>query len=122
MLLKAEVKEVSLEECRYNYTFHEVPNVKDRIFDTHLCAKNKIRHQDACEGKKIYRNFDIHFLKSVIQHLGDSGSGLVLEQDGTYFVAGIVSFGLSCNTSLPGFYTRVWSYLDWIENIVWPEL
>lgn len=56
-----------------------------------------------------------------IDFLGDSGTGLYLSQNETYFVAGVTSFGVSCNTSLPAFYTRVYKYLDWIENIVWKD-
>jgi hypothetical protein len=48
--MKAEVEEVALEECRFNYTFHNVLHIKDKIAETHLCAKNKKEHQDACEG------------------------------------------------------------------------
>lgn len=35
---------------------------------------------------------------------------------------GITSFGSrKCGTKKPGVYTRVSSYLNWIESIVWPE-
>lgn len=119
VLLKAEVKEVPLEECRYNYTFPiAVSLVKDSIYETHLCAKNKLKHQDACGGLKDL--FRLYFTTTFL--LGDSGSGLVFEYNETYFVAGIVSFGLSCFTPVPALYTRVYKYLDWIEEIVWPHL
>lgn len=36
--------------------------------------------------------------------------------DGVFYVVGITSFGISCNTSLPSFYGRVSSYIDWIEK------
>lgn len=36
-------------------------------------------------------------------------------------VVGVVSFGASCGTELPGVYTRVAFYIEWIESIVWPN-
>lgn len=35
-------------------------------------------------------------------------------------IVGVVSFGVSCGTALPGVYTRVAFYVGWIESIVWP--
>lgn len=36
-----------------------------------------------------------------------------------YTVVGVTSFDSNCGTKLPGIYTRVYSYLNWIEQIVW---
>lgn len=63
-----------------------------------LCANNRKVHTDTCEG--------------------DSGSALQLRQDGKFYIVGVTSFGVSCGTSLPSFYARVASYLDWIEEYV----
>lgn len=39
-----------------------------------------------------------------------------------YTVVGITSFAKQCgDLNAPGVYTRVYDYLDWIENIVWPN-
>lgn len=38
-----------------------------------------------------------------------------------YTIVGVTSFGRYCGTRTPGVYTRVYSYVDWIENIVWPN-
>ena len=46
---------------------------------------------------------------------GDSGGPLVVEVDGTYKLAGIVSWG-SSNCDTYGAYTRVSYFLDWIEE------
>lgn len=44
------------------------------------------------------------------------------EHDDAYIeVAGITSFGKFCGSSTPGVYSNVYAYLDWIEQIVWPE-
>ena len=39
-----------------------------------------------------------------------------------YTIIGVVSYGQAdCGTlGIPGIYTRVFHYLDWIESIVWP--
>ncbi|XP_055596422.1 CLIP domain-containing serine protease B4-like [Uranotaenia lowii] len=48
---------------------------------------------------------------------GDSGGGLVAQVDGYYYEYGIVSWGRGCGQrDIPGVYTRVASYLDWIED------
>ena len=50
---------------------------------------------------------------------GDSGGPLNYEDPATglYSVIGIVSFGIGCaEVGHPGVYTRVSSFLSWIEN------
>ncbi|XP_053690329.1 CLIP domain-containing serine protease B4-like [Sabethes cyaneus] len=46
---------------------------------------------------------------------GDSGGGLVAAVDGVYYAYGIVSWGYGCGRQgVPGVYTRVTSFMDWI--------
>lgn len=37
-------------------------------------------------------------------------------------IVGITAFGQTCGGSIPGIYTAVYSYLEWIERQVWPEM
>jgi len=49
---------------------------------------------------------------------GDSGGGLVVAVGGRPTLAGLVSAGAQCGSpSFPGIYTRVLSYLPWIQEV-----
>lgn len=56
---------------------------------------------------------------------GDSGGPLQTvhnKHSCMYTVVGITSFGYEiCGSEYPGIYTRVHSYINWIESIVWPS-
>ncbi|XP_050563476.1 serine protease snake [Spodoptera frugiperda] len=73
-----------------------------------LCAGKLIGGKDACQG--------------------DSGGPLqvniplpIKTQGNMNYVVGVTSFGIGCGLpGLPGVYTRVASFADWIEGIVWP--
>ena len=50
---------------------------------------------------------------------GDSGGPLIAQteggRDGAMYLAGVVSFGSNaCQGSIPGVYTRVSKFMDWI--------
>jgi len=52
---------------------------------------------------------------------GDGGGPLVCEKGGQWYQVGIVSFGIGCGRrNVPGVYTSVKEYSDWIENIILP--
>lgn len=65
--------------------------------DTTLCAGAEGR--DACDG--------------------DGGGPLVCEKDGQWYQVGIVSFGIGCGRrNVPGVYTKVEDYEEWIEQTI----
>ena len=50
---------------------------------------------------------------------GDSGGPLMSESNGQWVLDGIVSFGTDkCDSEVPGVYTRVSKYLQWIDSII----
>lgn len=91
---KAKVTELSINQCKKSYE-------KTRLVfaDSQLCALNLVKTADTCQG--------------------DSGGPLQLFKDDQYFIVGITSFGIGCGSSLPGIYTRVNSFIDWIEKRIW---
>lgn len=50
---------------------------------------------------------------------GDGGGPLVCEKEGQWYQVGIVSFGIGCGRpNVPGVYTMVEAYEEWIERAV----
>lgn len=88
---------VSNDQCKQSYS-----NFKNTVIDDNaICAGYLSGGKDACQG--------------------DSGGPLMLarmQQDSyLYYQIGIVSYGFKCaEPGFPGVYTRVTSYLQWIEN------
>ncbi|KAH8362421.1 hypothetical protein KR200_007041, partial [Drosophila serrata] len=106
ILLRAGLDLVPVDKC--NASFAEQPStiraLKRGIIDSLLCAADSKQKKDACQG--------------------DSGGPLIQEVnivDGIYSVLGVISSGFGCATKTPGLYTRVASFLSYIEGIVWPD-
>ncbi|CAG4956208.1 unnamed protein product [Colias eurytheme] len=101
LLLKANVTVVETSKCSALYgTWRRLP---DGIARTQICAGDEQGRFDTCQG--------------------DSGGPLqaLTSPDGQYRLVGVTSFGRGCASTVPGVYTRVASYLDWIEGVVWPR-
>ncbi|KAH8361070.1 hypothetical protein KR200_004842 [Drosophila serrata] len=106
ILLRAALELVPLAQCNISYSEQPVAvrNLKEGVIDSLLCAADKKQKADACKG--------------------DSGGPLIREvdiEDGIYTILGIINSGIGCATKTPGLYTRVASFLDFIERIVWPD-
>ena len=64
-------------------------------------------------------NFNNSKISGVDSCGGDSGGPLVYRAiaDDPYYQVGIVSYGTKiCGQGVPGVYTRVTSFLDWIQS------
>ncbi|XP_004524624.2 serine protease snake-like [Ceratitis capitata] len=98
VLMKTNLTIVSNRECTQYYE-------TDGIIYSQICASDPVRLSDTCQG--------------------DSGGPLILYRNLTEYhyevpyVVGLTSFGIGCGTGTPGVYTRVASYIDWIEKIVY---
>ncbi|XP_070158219.1 venom protease isoform X1 [Polyergus mexicanus] len=93
---------VDRESCAKSFNgFSKLPRGLD---DNMLCVldTNVTRRSDACQG--------------------DSGGPLLMFTGPNHSIVGITAFGQSCGGSIPGVYTAVYSYLEWIERQVWPEI
>jgi len=101
VLLKAALEIVPLPECNNIYREQQglTRQLANGLVGTQLCAFDRNYEKDACQG--------------------DSGGPFGTQIDERHYLVGITSFGLSCGSAIPGIYTNVTSYLDYIENICW---
>lgn len=74
---------------------------RNGINDSFYCAWDPSRRRDSC--------------------FGDSGGPLqiITPNQSIAKIVGIVSSGIGCASNLPGIYTRVAYYFNWIEEHVW---
>ncbi|XP_076065495.1 trypsin-1-like [Oratosquilla oratoria] len=89
VLQKVHVNYISDVDCRQYYA-------GQTIFNNEICAGVVGGGKDACQG--------------------DSGGPLVCYDDGSVYLAGIVSWGTGCaRPEYPGVYAQVSRFIDWIE-------
>ncbi|XP_037937124.1 serine protease persephone-like [Teleopsis dalmanni] len=99
VLLKGVQELVPLDVCN-----SIISNLK-RVKQTQICTRAKKSEKSPCRG--------------------DAGGPISLVVDPTwriYRLVGVISVGYICGLPIPDVNTRVASYLDFIENIVWPYL
>lgn len=103
-LLKVTLALFPHSQCAESYTTNR--RLQNGIVDnTQLCAGSHDSEKDTCQG--------------------DSGGPLQVfhpNQYCMYSIIGVTSFGKGCGLAgTPAVYTRVYTYVPWIENIVWPN-
>lgn len=102
VLLKTNLTSMPLSICNSTLFGNNHPSLRNGIRESQCCAYDPEGRNDACQG--------------------DSGGPLqIFSSPAIGTIVGVVSFGISCGTTLPGVYTRVAYYIDWIERIVWPN-
>lgn len=102
-LMKANVTIVSREEC------------------TGLLPRNRRTREGLHLGQLCALGRDERNRTITDTCQGDSGGPIELIVDGRHYLVGITSNGYNCGSSIPGIYTKVAYYLNWIESIVWPS-
>ncbi|XP_044873110.1 serine protease 33-like isoform X1 [Mauremys mutica] len=97
-LQEVQVSLIGVETCNDLYSKPITGSPGSRpIQDGMVCAGYPEGGKDSCQG--------------------DSGGPLVCSQAGSWFLIGIVSWGIECGLPYrPGVYTRVSAYSDWIQQ------
>lgn len=99
-LRKVQLDVMNLRECTRQFRGNR--KFKQGMTDQQLCVGSREGSRDTCQG--------------------DSGGPIqvLLNPKGCiYHVIGITSVGSVCGEKAPAVYTKVASYIDWIESIVW---
>ncbi|XP_049292725.1 serine protease persephone-like isoform X3 [Anopheles funestus] len=105
-LMYATVRTVPKNKCGEEY--RKVNRILgntlgDGIVDEQYCAQGALvekvySYVDACQG--------------------DSGGPLQVRQNDDEYLIGVISTGIGCGSSLPGLYTRVAAYFNWINTTI----
>ncbi|XP_062552764.1 serine protease snake-like [Armigeres subalbatus] len=103
VLMKVRLNVMDREKCENRFEWNR--KFSDGIKEEQLCVGSQEGGKDTCNG--------------------DSGGPIQVATDVNtcaYYIVGITSFGGACGTGTSeSVYTKVASYLDWIEETVWPS-
>ncbi|XP_053954609.1 serine protease snake-like [Anastrepha ludens] len=102
-LMKANLTILPNQQCAQYYE-QDADTLFHGIIYSQMCANDPVGLRDTCQGDSggpiiMYRNIGEDYYE-------------------VPYIVGITSFGIGCGTGAPGIYTRITSYIDWIEKIV----
>lgn len=120
VLQEVRVPIVSNDKCKNMFLSagrHEI------IPDIFMCAGYDEGGRDSCQASfaSILLAFTSHLEKLPFTlEQGDSGGPLQVQgEDGRWFLAGIISWGIGCGEpSLPGVCTRISKFKQWILSYI----
>ena len=99
----------------------EGTNVTSQTVQANTCISHfnkKALHKVSRGFGRPFQTFATYSMYLVFPQ-GDGGGPLVCEKDGQWYQVGIVSFGIGCGRrNVPGVYTKVEDYEDWIEQTI----
>ncbi|KAF7238778.1 Serine protease 27 [Varanus komodoensis] len=108
-----------------NLVARTLQEVEVQIIDAELCNEMYRNETDSYAMPEDYTLIDSDMIcagypegkKDACQ--GDSGGPLVCKLNDTWYQSGVVSFGYDCaKPNRPGIYTRVSSFVDWIQRTI----
>ncbi|GAB0087376.1 serine protease snake-like [Sergentomyia squamirostris] len=103
ILQKVALEIFTNENCAKHFpTTRRIP---DGLRKTQICAGSTTQSKDTCQGDS---GGPLAFISYDSEHETD-----------IHYLTGITSTGIACGAKLPAIYTRVYSYLPWIEGIAW---
>lgn len=124
LLLKVTLELFPSNEC--NTVYGKELKWKNGLNETQqICAGSRSSIEDTCEGDsgKITSDPSLYHIKNNFVYIILGGPIQVYHpnQYCMYTIIGITSFGKSCGLAgTPGVYTRLHTYVPWIEKIIWP--
>lgn len=101
ILQQLQIPVVSNEECKEDYKRVGKFLSEDQFDNAVLCAGVRVGGKDTCQG--------------------DSGGPLMLPEivnmEARFYLVGVVSYGIGCaRPEIPGVYTRVSNFIEWIAD------
>lgn len=119
--MEVEIPVTSQEKCKEAYASEKSALIGDSV----ICAGMPLGGEDSCRVISPLLNVDVlrrlffsltHPVPDRFQ--GDSGGPLMMPRLNQFYLVGIVSYGpKTCGVpGVPGVYTRVSSFVDWIDE------